>query len=99
MWPMKLSDQVRRAVESCPRSRNSVCREAGIDPGAFSNFMAGRRGMSLASLDRLAEVLDLRIVVGQQKRRKPSQAARAKKTTTARRQCRGGDSGAKRKGR
>ena len=57
-----LSDQFRQAVDNSDLSHYAVCKEAGIDQGAFSHFMHGRRGLSLESLDRLGEVLNLEVV-------------------------------------
>ena len=65
----KLSDQVRRAVEESELSRYVTAKRAGIDHAAFSRFMAGSSGLSLDSLDRLADVLALSIVVGNPKRK------------------------------
>jgi len=59
---VKLSDQIRAAVDGSGLSRRQICRATGIDEGAMSRFMAGRVGLSLATLDRLADVLRLRVV-------------------------------------
>lgn len=58
----KLSDQVRRAVETSGASRYAICKASGIDQGQFSRFMAGTVGLSMNALDTLADVLGLRIV-------------------------------------
>jgi transcriptional regulator with XRE-family HTH domain len=58
-----LSDQVRRAVASSGLSRYRICKLGRIDQATFSRFMAGKVGLSLATLDALAEILKLRIVV------------------------------------
>lgn len=68
----RLSDQIRRAVDSSGLSRYAVCKETGIDQGAFSHFMAGHRGLSLDSLDRLGEVLNLQVVAHPRKGTKGS---------------------------
>ncbi len=64
-----LSDQIRELVRTSGQSRYAICEETGIDQGAFSHFMAGHRGLSLRSLDKLGEFLDLRVVVGNKIRR------------------------------
>jgi transcriptional regulator with XRE-family HTH domain len=56
--PKKLSDQVRELVMNSGLSRYAICKATGLDNGAMSNFLAGRRGLSLDSLDALAEFLD-----------------------------------------
>jgi len=80
---MKLSDEIRRAIESCGRSRNSVCVEAGLDPAAVCNFVAGRRGLSMDSLDKLAAVLDLHILASPQRGQKLGRTTRSAKTATS----------------
>jgi transcriptional regulator with XRE-family HTH domain len=57
-----VSDAVRRAIEKSGVSRYRICREAGIDKASISRFMAGKTGLTLASLDALAEVLGLDLV-------------------------------------
>jgi transcriptional regulator with XRE-family HTH domain len=59
-----LSDQVRRAVDRSGLSRYRICKLAGIDEGSFSRFMAGKVGLSLPTLDALADVLNLDVVAG-----------------------------------
>jgi transcriptional regulator with XRE-family HTH domain len=60
----KLSDQIRREVDRSGLSRYRVCRLAGIDEGSFSRFMARKVGLSLPTLDALAEALNLDVVAG-----------------------------------
>ncbi len=55
------SDQIRDAVDASGLTRYRVCKEAGINPAQMSRFMSGKGGLSLASLDRLADLLELRI--------------------------------------
>ena len=59
---IKLSDAIRQAVRDSELSRAAICRAAKIDEGLLSHFMAGRKGLSVASLDRLADVLELQVV-------------------------------------
>jgi transcriptional regulator with XRE-family HTH domain len=59
---MKLSDQIRRAVDDSGLSRYAICRVGGFDKGMMSRFMAGKGGLSLTMLDRLAAVLALDVV-------------------------------------
>ena len=58
---MKLSDQVRRAIDASGMSRYRICQKTGIDQGAMSHFLARHRGLSMDSLDRLADLLELDI--------------------------------------
>ena len=61
---IKLSDQVRRAIKESGMTRYAICQETGIDQGAMSHFLAGHRGLSMDSLDRLADLLKLNIAKG-----------------------------------
>ena len=63
----KLSDQIRKLVRTSEHSRYRICAETGIDQGAMSHFLAGHRGLSLDSLDRLGEFLRLRVVADAKK--------------------------------
>jgi len=84
-----VSDAVRRAIEKSGVSRYRICREAGIDKASISRFMAGKTGLTLASLDRLAVVLGLDLVSSgpvkappkQKPGRKPGAAKRKGKET------------------
>ena len=57
-----VAGQIRQLVESSGYSRYAIWKATGIDQGAMSHFLAGRRGLSLDSLDRLAEFLDIEAV-------------------------------------
>lgn len=57
-----ISDQVRDAIVASGESRSGICRAAGLDQGAMSRFVAGRGGLSVASLDRLGVHLGLEVV-------------------------------------
>ena len=59
----RVSDRLREAVESSGLSLNRLCELAGIDIAAMSRFMHGT-GLNLESIDRLCEVLNLRLVEG-----------------------------------
>jgi transcriptional regulator with XRE-family HTH domain len=58
----KPSDRVRRAVADSGLSNCQICRAAGLNEAVLSRFMAGTRGLSLATLDALAPVLGLEVV-------------------------------------
>jgi transcriptional regulator with XRE-family HTH domain len=58
----RFSDQIRAAVDSSGLSRYRICHEIGLNQGAMSRFMAGKGGLSMDTLDRLAELLGLEIV-------------------------------------
>jgi transcriptional regulator with XRE-family HTH domain len=57
----KLSDQLRQAIDASGKSRYQVCKETGIGQPTLSRFMHGQGGLSIDSLDRLADCLGLDI--------------------------------------
>jgi ribosome-binding protein aMBF1 (putative translation factor) len=65
----KLTDQIRRAIDESGVSRYRLWKETGIDQAVLSRFMAGKAGMTLKSLDVLADALELRVVTGRSKRK------------------------------
>ncbi len=67
---LRLSEQIRRSVDRSGMSRYRICQEAEIDQASMSRFMAGKVGLSLDRLDRLAAVLDLRITDPKTRQRK-----------------------------
>jgi hypothetical protein len=58
---VRLSDQLRQAVDASGWSRRRICLATGIDEGAFSRFMAGKVGLELSNVDLLADLLDINI--------------------------------------
>jgi transcriptional regulator with XRE-family HTH domain len=59
----KFSDQIRRAIDGSELSRYALCNSIGLNQGTMSRFMAGKGNLSIATLDRLAELLGIEIVV------------------------------------
>ena len=66
---IKLSDAVRKAIDSSGESRYAIAKATGIDESALAKFYNGHRGINSETLDRLGEYLGLRIVMD----RKPNQ--------------------------
>jgi transcriptional regulator with XRE-family HTH domain len=56
-----LTDQIREAVRRSELSHYEICRQTGINKASMSRFINGQKGLSLAHLDKLAELLGLRI--------------------------------------
>lgn len=59
---VRLSEQIRRAIRDCGLTRYAISKETGIAQETLSRFMSGERGMSMQSLDILADLLNLDIV-------------------------------------
>ena len=62
-----LTAQLRLAIDAAPLSRYRICKEVGMSPATMSRFMSGKGGLSMEMLDRIAALLDLRIVTGKPK--------------------------------
>lgn len=60
--PKSLSDQIRDAVDASGMSRYAICNTTGIGQSTMSRFMHRQGGLSMASLDRLADLLGLAVV-------------------------------------
>lgn len=52
---------LRRAVRQSPLCPAAICRAAGIHDAALSRFLSAGTGLSVRSLDRLADVLELQL--------------------------------------
>jgi len=59
---MAISDQIRAAIEASSMSRYRICKEIGLPESTMSEFMAGRCGLALTTVDRLGKLLGLTIV-------------------------------------
>jgi transcriptional regulator with XRE-family HTH domain len=57
----KFSDAIRQAVDNCGLSRYRICLLCRIDQSQFSKFMAGKQGLSMEVLDRIAPVVGLEL--------------------------------------
>ncbi len=64
-----LSDQIRLAVRESGLSRYAICKTSGVDQAVLSRFMSGKSGITTTTLDALARVLNLDIVVRGEKGR------------------------------
>jgi len=67
--------QLQQAIEASGLTRYEICKLTDIEQSAMSRFMAGERGLTTASLDRLGELLDLEIIM-----HRPAQASAANRT-------------------
>ena len=65
MWQRsrgRFLDQVRGAIKSSGMSRYFLAQQSGVDEAAISRFVHGA-GLSMESLDSIAEVLGLVVTV------------------------------------
>ena len=54
---------MRKAIDDSGESRYAIAKATGIDESALSKFYNGQRGITTDTLDRLAEHLELRVVM------------------------------------
>ena len=55
------SDELRNAIERSDLTPYALGKAAGIDPGILSRFLAGRRGVTSDTIDRIASTLGLHL--------------------------------------
>jgi transcriptional regulator with XRE-family HTH domain len=67
---VKLSDQIRQAVDASGLSRYRICKTLGVAESTMSRFMSGQGGLSMEYLDALADLLDLRLAAGKPAKKK-----------------------------
>jgi transcriptional regulator with XRE-family HTH domain len=61
---IKLSEQMRRAIEASGLTRYRIWKLTGIDQSTLSKFANRKIDLSMESLDKLADLLDLNITAG-----------------------------------
>lgn len=59
----QIVDQIRAAIESSPLSRYEISKRSGVDEGSLSKFMNQKKTLSVESIERLAPVLGLEVVI------------------------------------
>jgi plasmid maintenance system antidote protein VapI len=68
--PKTLSDQLRDAIEQSGMSRYRLAEESGVDAASLCRFVAGQTGLTLKNIDRIGQVIGLRLVIGGKPERK-----------------------------
>ena len=63
-----LLDAIRDAIERSDATRYRIAQDTGISEGHLSRLMSGERGLSVESIEQLAEYLDLEIVIRPKRR-------------------------------
>lgn len=59
--PGRLSQILKDAIRTSGKSINQIAQEAGVSETVVSRFLAGDRGIHMATADKLAEALGLKI--------------------------------------
>lgn len=71
-----ISEQLRGAILDRDLTAYRLGKETGIDPGLIQRFLNGERDIRMATADRLAEVLGLRLGDGPRGRGRPMESRR-----------------------
>ncbi len=64
----QFSDEIRAAVETCGKTRYRIAKETGIDAAVLCRFVQGQVGLSMDTLDKLAECIGLHVATEQETR-------------------------------
>jgi plasmid maintenance system antidote protein VapI len=59
--PTTLSEQLRDRIATSRLSPYELAQASGVDRSVLSRFLAGKRSLTLDTVDKLAAVLDLRL--------------------------------------
>jgi transcriptional regulator with XRE-family HTH domain len=64
--PRSLSASLKKAMKRSPKTSYQLAKEAGVSPIMLSRFLSGKRDIRLATADRLAHVLGMKLVATEQ---------------------------------
>lgn len=59
----RLMDAMRRAVKVSGKTRYRIAKESGVSAGQLSRLVNGERGMTVDTIERLADYLGLQITI------------------------------------
>ena len=59
----KLVDAIRLAVEASGKTRYRIAKDSGVSAGQLSRLVNGERGMTVDTIEQLADYLGLRITL------------------------------------
>jgi transcriptional regulator with XRE-family HTH domain len=60
-----LSEQIRQAIRASGMTQYRICKEIGIKQPSMTRFMNGQAWLSMQTLDKIADLLDLNITFPQ----------------------------------
>ena len=63
-------DDIRKAIKNSDATRYRISKDTGINESQLSALMAGRKGLSIEALERLADYLRLNVVLKPKSRKK-----------------------------
>jgi transcriptional regulator with XRE-family HTH domain len=67
-----IDEAIRKAIESSELTPFEIARRAGIARSQLSRFLSGERGLSVATVEQLAECLGLEITIKPKRKTKKS---------------------------
>lgn len=70
MGMTRILDAICEAIEASDQTRYRIAKDIGISQAHLSRLMSGERGLSIDTLERLADYLGLEIVIRPKRRRK-----------------------------
>ncbi len=59
----RLTDAIRAAIRASDQTPYAIAKGAGVARSQLSRLLSGEAGMSVDTLERLADYLDLRITI------------------------------------
>jgi transcriptional regulator with XRE-family HTH domain len=65
----QILDELQRRIQASGKSRYALSKETGIEESALSRFMAGARGLSIESIEKLTKALGCELVLQNKKRK------------------------------
>ena len=68
MQSMTISDEIRRAIKNCGASRYRISKATGVSEGMLSRFISRETDMSLRTLNRIAPIIGVRVIVKRPKK-------------------------------
>ena len=66
----EIYESIREAIERSEKSRYRISQETGISQTQLSEFLHGRRGMSVENIELLIEALGLEVTIRRPKRKR-----------------------------
>ena len=57
-----MSRQLREIIDASGLTRYRICKDAGLDQGLLSKFMAGKCGLGIESIDAIGKLLGVKLV-------------------------------------
>jgi hypothetical protein len=58
-----LIELIQRAIRDCGKSRYRLSQETGIDQAVLCRFLQGKSSLTLGSVDRVLDAMNLEVVI------------------------------------